>query len=227
MTQIQRYLDDTYYFTCTSEIISCGSDETGDFLILKENIFHPQGGGQPADIGWINDISVKIKKHPTGYVALYPVIPFNFSLGKIVVSKISAADRTCHAALHTTGHLLDWTMRQYGWIATRGHHFPNEARVEFSPMGSSTVQPEILSQQEIEIAIKTKLCNGGKITTWYDDNTRLCFIEGTEPTHCAGTHVDNLIKINAFSIKSIKNKKGILRISYDANHIPLRSDNDL
>nr|WP_275361794.1 hypothetical protein [Xenorhabdus bovienii] len=42
---------------------------------------------------------------------------------------------------------------------------------------------------------------------------------------CAGTHVDSLNKINEFTIKSVKFKKGTLRISYDASHIILRTDN--
>ncbi|WP_338884206.1 hypothetical protein [Xenorhabdus sp. TH1] len=225
MTQIQRYLDDTYCFFCTSEIIAIGSDDWGNWFILKENIFHPQGGGQPSDIGWVNDISVKIRKQPTSsQVAIYPELPLRHSLGDKVISKVSVADRISHAALHTTGHLLNWELRQYGWLATKGHHFPGESRVEFSPTGDQTIPLHQLPLQDIEAAIRIKLSDGKQVKTWYEGDIRLCLIEGTEPAPCAGTHVDNLKKINEFSIKSTKVKKGILRISYDASHIFLRSD---
>ncbi|CDL82089.1 alanyl-tRNA synthetase [Xenorhabdus szentirmaii] len=222
MRQIQHYLEDTYHFNAISDVIAHGADEWGQWIALRENIFHPQGGGQPADRGWVNDIPVTVRKQESGLVALYPVSPFSLSGETKVISVLSKDDRTHHAALHTAGHLLNWEMRRFGWMAIRGHHFPGESRVEFTASDSSAVQPDRLQPEEIEEIIRTRLCNGASITTWYEDGIRLCLIEGTEPMPCAGTHTDNLSKISMFSIKAIKFKKGTLRISYDAEHIALK-----
>jgi Ser-tRNA(Ala) deacylase AlaX len=138
-----------------------------------------------------------------------------------VIAKISEQDRLLHAALHTSGHLLNWELSQFGWKAIKGHHFPGESRVEFSPMDSNVLPSEQLPLQKVESSIKMKLHEGRKVTTWFEENDRLCLIEGCTPIPCAGTHVDDLNKIDEFSIKSIKFKKGILRISYDASHIAM------
>ncbi|EHY4895191.1 hypothetical protein K4I10_004351 [Salmonella enterica] len=222
MRQIQHYLEDTYCFRALSDIIASGSDECGQWIALKENIFHPQGGGQPADRGWVNDIPVTVRKQMSGLVTLYPASPFSLSGKTDIISVLSVDDRTRHAALHTAGHLLNQEMRRYGWSAVKGHHFPGESRVEFSASGSSFIHPDSLRPEEIEESIRMKIRSGAPVTTWYDGEIRWSQINGTEPIPCAGTHTDDISKISMFCIKAIRFKKDILRISYDAGHVSLR-----
>jgi Ser-tRNA(Ala) deacylase AlaX len=49
----KRYLDNSHLCTADSEIIDCGVDDKGNYVILNKTIFHPQGGGQPSDVGTI------------------------------------------------------------------------------------------------------------------------------------------------------------------------------
>jgi Ser-tRNA(Ala) deacylase AlaX len=222
MQQIQSYLDDTYRFQASSEIIEHGCDEMGEWFALKNNIFHPQGGGQPADIGWVNNIPVKVCRHSSGHIVVYPESSVILNGHEQVHSKLSVSDRLCHAALHTAGHLLNWELRQYGWQANAGHHFPGQSRVEFTAMGASTIPVDQLPVNEIEAGIIARMQGGGAVQTWFEGETRYCLIDGTENMPCAGTHVDNLNKLTGFKIKSVKFKKSTLRISYDAAHTELR-----
>ncbi|AFJ45839.1 hypothetical protein [Shimwellia blattae] len=221
MQQNQCYLEDTYRFNTVSSVIATGVDGGGQWIALQDNIFHPQGGGQPADTGWVNKIPVVVKKHPSGLVVLYPQSSFSPPVGTNVASAVSADTRVYHAALHTAGHLLNREMRQFGWIAVRGHHFPGESRVEFSAVESSAIPAERLDATDIESIICQCIQQGAAIRCWFEGATRLCQIDQSEPVPCAGTHTDDLARINAFSLKGIKFKKGTLRISYDAGHAPL------
>lgn len=222
MLQNQCYLEDTYRFNILSDVIATGADEGGQWIALQDNIFHPQGGGQPADLGWVNGIPVVVKKQESGLVVLYPQSPFSPPVETKVSSVVLADARVYHAALHTAGHLLNWEMRPFGWMAVRGHHFPGESRVEFSAIDTSAIPADRLDVAEIERIICQRLQKGAEIRSWFEGATRLCQINLTEAMPCAGTHTDDLAKISSFCIKSIKFKKGTLRISYDAGHIPLK-----
>lgn len=216
MSQHPRYMEDTYCFSIETQVIATGTDEHGEWIALQDNIFHPQGGGQPADIGWVNDIPVKIRKHPSGQVVAYPEQLIKIEENQPVKAKISAADRLNHSALHTAGHLLNSELKPFGWKAISGHHFPGESRVEFSPLGSQAVLVDNLPLKEIEESINAKLRDGAAVTAWLEGTTRITLIENTEPILCGGTHVNNINQISDFSLKAAKFKKGTLRLSYDA-----------
>ncbi|MGK8542476.1 hypothetical protein ACRS43_06520 [Enterobacter cloacae] len=186
MQQNQCYLEDTYRFNILSDVIATGADEGGQWIALQDNIFHPQGGGQPADLGWVNDIPVVVKKQESGLVVLYPQSPFSPPVETKVSSVVSADARAYHAALHTAGHLLNWEMRQFGWMAVRGHHFPGESRVEFSAIDASAI-PVIawrrLRLNELFASVcrrERKSAVGSRAPPGYArlTNQRLCLVPG-------------------------------------------------
>lgn len=50
----RTFLEDTYLFQHNGVYLSSGRDSKhGEFVILDDTIFHPQGGGQPTDKGTI------------------------------------------------------------------------------------------------------------------------------------------------------------------------------
>src|SRR3954471_19737900 len=51
MPTVPLYMQDATLLEADSEVTSQGSDERGTWLILDRTVFHPQGGGQPADKG--------------------------------------------------------------------------------------------------------------------------------------------------------------------------------
>lgn len=221
MKQVHFYLSDTYCFTKTGRIISKGRDEYGYWIMLDQNIFHPQGGGQPADIGFINNIPVRVKKNQLSDIVLYFESSHDFKLGQVVNMEIASDKRLHHAALHTGGHLLNDLLHSYGWIAQSGHHFPNESRVEFIAQGLEATPVDKIKLEEIKEKIDQCIYQDGIVEIWYEGEIRYCKIQGTEAIPCAGTHVSSLGKITNFTIKAIKFKKNTLRISYDCSHIDM------
>lgn len=213
------YLTDTYLYEIKTTILESGHDDDGQWVALTENIFHPQGGGQPADIGWINDEPVRIKKHSNGLIIAYLNPNQDLQSGDTVIVRVDKAQRQHHAALHTTGHLLSWVMSRFGWQGQKGHHFPNESRVEFSAIGDNATPIEQLDDKQIEMLVNQSISDDSPVLIGQRDTLRLCGVSEGDEVPCGGTHVASLGKIEQFSIKSMKYKKGILRISYDAKHI--------
>ena len=52
---VKEYLSDTYKFTSQDVVIQLSIDikDNSPIILLKNTIFHPQGGGQPSDSGVI------------------------------------------------------------------------------------------------------------------------------------------------------------------------------
>lgn len=215
--QNNLYLTDTYLYEIQTTILEQGLDEEGHWVALTENIFHPQGGGQPADTVWINEQPVRIKKHLNGLIVAY--VDQQFSLGSSVTAKIDGEKREYYAALHTMGHLLSWEMARFGWKGQKGHHFPDESRVEFSAISDDAIPVEQLNDQQIEQLVNVSLQGDHCVSIGQRGDLRLCSVIEGDEVPCGGTHVDSLGKICQFAIKSMKYKKGVLRISYDAKHI--------
>lgn len=212
------YLTNTYQYEVETVLLKQGSDEEGHWVALQDNIFHPQGGGQPADTAWVNNEPVRIKKHLNGLIVAYLPDGINLNLESTVAAAIDGEKRQRYAALHTAGHLLNWELRRFGWLAQKGHHFPDESRVEFCMMDGEVVPFEKLDSQYIEDIVNQSISSGRKVEIKQNDELRISYIDQTEEMPCGGTHVGSLDSITHFSIKSMKYKKGTLRISYDAQH---------
>lgn len=212
------YLSNTYQSEIETTVLEIGHDDEGHWVALKDNIFHPQGGGQPADTAWINNIAVRIKKQSSGLIVGYLPDGVIFSQENNVIAKVDKEKRQRYAALHTAGHLLNWELRRFGWLAQKGHHFPDESRVEFSMMKGDVTPFAELDSQYIEDIVNQSIRSGRTVTIKQQGDLRISYIDQTEEMPCGGTHVSSLDSIQCFSVKSMKFKKGTLRISYDAQH---------
>ena len=52
-----QYLADTYVWTGEATVLGTFSDSRGLAVVLDQTIFHPQGGGQPCDVGTLQPMS--------------------------------------------------------------------------------------------------------------------------------------------------------------------------
>jgi Ser-tRNA(Ala) deacylase AlaX len=123
---------------------------------------------------------------------------------------VDGSIRALHARLHSAGHLIGFSLEEFGWRAIKGHHWPSEARVVFEASGTSNT-PDL---QELECIVN------GLIKV---DHVRVLQLDGDErkvgfgnlPTyHCGGTHVARLKEIGKVVIEKIKEKKGQLSVFY-------------
>jgi Ser-tRNA(Ala) deacylase AlaX len=131
----------------------------GPFKVsLRDTVFHPQGGGQPSDIGVIS-----IDKEGENVCRLeVSFVQFNastslydhygaFSLGTIDCIKregfvnlaVDEAARQIHSRLHSAGHALDAAMNQLGFLSifapAKGYHFKDGPYVEYACKGGQEI----------------------------------------------------------------------------------------
>lgn len=120
-----------------AQIIACTAEVDGRYAIeLDRTLFHPQGGGQPADRGWIAGqvVETVIVRGDSVLHILSQALP----LGDVEM-KIDASARQLHARLHSAGHLLGLAGEQLGWQPVKAHHWPGEGRITFTSRNNAAL----------------------------------------------------------------------------------------
>ncbi|OCT51559.1 hypothetical protein CLCR_08952 [Cladophialophora carrionii] len=124
-------------------------------VVTQETIFHPQGGGQPSDVGVITSPSsgarftVSAVRHDAlndgvvlhlgrfADVSTSTTTKPSFTPGDTVTQAIDVDKRTLYSRLHTAGHVLGAAVRHLleheipGFDELKASHFPDSAACEF------------------------------------------------------------------------------------------------
>lgn len=197
----------------TTHIIDIGFDNKGKWVRLNESIFHPQGGGQKADKGFLNKIPVIHVSHTTdGEINHYIDENTSLSIGDNVFIEIEEHSRTVNTKLHTAGHFIAALIEENfnGLRAVGGHHWPGESRVEFE---GNALNQDVVSF--LEIAISKGIKEDIAIDVEGDPfKTRKIKIGHYASVPCGGTHLTSTCSLEGLRITKIKINKGLLRIGY-------------
>ena len=191
-------------------------------LRLDQTLFHPRGGGQPADRGVLvladgSGIAVPVndvRNGEDGAVDHVVAPDASFRLGDRVLMRIDAGSRLLHARLHSAGHVLALAGERIeaGLRGIAGHHWPGEARVEFEGNATNPEDFERALQSMLEEMQNANLPIGASLD---GDGRRAIAIGMAAPVPCGGTHVAETAAIGRIDIRKIRIKAGRVRVSYD------------
>ncbi|WP_318205650.1 alanyl-tRNA synthetase [Streptomyces sp. SCL15-4] len=213
------YLKDTYRFTVTTRVVDAGSGELGYWLTLQDNIFHPQGGGQPSDVGTVDETAARPFKAPeTDEHVVRLSCERPFTIGDEVTSAIDPEARRRHAALHTCGHVVDGFVRQLGFRHRVSNHFPGQARIEFDAGEGGKPDLQQLAAT-VEERTRQAIEADRKVYATEQGDRRIIGIDGLQEDPCGGTHVSSLGQLTGFSLRSVKIKGGVLKVGYVVEHV--------
>ncbi|HEO1573511.1 TPA: alanyl-tRNA editing protein [Klebsiella aerogenes] len=192
-----------------AQIVGCSAEADGRYAIeLDRTLFHPQGGGQPSDGGWIaGEPVMAVITH--GDSVLH-IVAQPLPEGEVEV-RIDASARQLHARLHSAGHLLGLAGEQFGWRPVKAHHWPGEGRITFAA-GAGATLPEasaLLAQvsawRQQDLPRRITFANGLRAVGF-----------GDLPAYpCGGTHVASLAALGNIVISQLKMKKGQMIVSYN------------
>lgn len=222
------YLQDTYLFESTANILGSWENDHGQYIILDRTIFYPQWGGQPSDTGTISSEGnlfevkmVRLDEH--GVVYHYGTfVNGKFEDKETLSLTVHSERRILNARNHSAWHLIDVAMKNI-WLAymkpSKWYHFIEWPYVEYIWNPEEPLEWVLIKlQSEIDILIKRYIPMVISYETTLkspDSKTpRYAYFEGYEGCGCGGTHVKNSGEIGKVEIRKIKMKDRAIRVCY-------------
>ncbi len=229
------YYTDHYTREFNAKVLWKNKTKHGTKIILDKTAFYPEGGGQPGDIGTLNNIEVKqVSKEGDSIIHL---IDGDLNIGDKVHGLIDWDHRYTLMKHHTGTHLVNGALRQllgeHIWQAGSQLGI-DEARFDFSHYKSVTEEEQKQIEQQANKFIKQGV-NVEKKTL--DRNTaeknfgfrlyqggvppgnciRVLNIPGIDVEACGGTHLNNTKEVEKIRIIKIERiQDGVNRVIFAA-----------
>jgi len=192
-----------------AQVIRCTEEPDGRYAIeLNQTLFHPQGGGQPADQGWIAGIAVEGVSLRGEHVV--HILSGALAQGEVEM-QVDKNVRERYSRWHSAGHLIGYAGEQAGWQPVKAHHWPGEGRITFMPGEPQGLLPDASALMAMIDGWKAD--NLPRHTEIESSRRKVRF--GDLPAYlCGGTHVKQLADIGMMQILGLKMKKGLLVVTY-------------
>ena len=196
------------HLTAELEVLSCTPHEGQFAVILQSTIFHPQGGGQPFDTGWLGESSVLRVTQEADRVVHYVDRPLEPGP---ITARVDEQRRALHSRLHSAGHLIGNVGETLGWMPIKAHHWPGEGKITFIRGEAAQAMEAETIQQQVNQWIAADYPRHMNL----EDGTRQVGFGELPAYACGGTHVHTLGELGRVSILAMSEKKGALSVRYE------------
>ena len=118
------FYQDSHMKEFDAKVLSCEKDKKGYRVILERTAFFPEGGGQYADTGWLDEAEVWDVKEKQGTV--HHITDRPLEVGKTVHGKISWEERFEKMQQHTGEHIISGLVHARFGYDNVGFHLGND-----------------------------------------------------------------------------------------------------
>ncbi|MBP5950190.1 MULTISPECIES: alanyl-tRNA editing protein [Pseudomonas] len=192
------------------EVLDCTPQENEFAVVLRATLFHPQGGGQPCDTGWIGEsLVLRVVQEPDRIIHF---VDRPVPLGMTCI-RVDEQRRCFNTRMHSAGHLIGHFIQTLGWTPIKAHHWPDEGRVQFKPGDDA----QEIDAQSVQLGIDQWVEHDlPRLTSLREGAREIGF--GELPAYgCGGTHVRSLKDLGTVTIASLSQKKGTLSVHYSVD----------
>ena len=172
---IKLYYQNSDKARATARILDFNKDDIGSYFIFNQTIFHPQGGGQPSDVGQLSLEGKKLnvvkltEDKDSGIIRHYidsqqsNELKGTDLIGKSITQTIDLEKRILYAQQHTGGHLLANIVESLApnLIGYNGYHFPDGPYVKFKVTAEKEGSTES-KEDKVELKEEPKKTKEGK-----------------------------------------------------------------
>lgn len=207
------YYENVYEKEFEAEVLACREMKNGYQILLNQSAFYPEGGGQPADHGFLNDIEVYDVHEKEEELLHYTKQPLE--VGTRVHGKIDWERRFDLMQQHSGEHMVSGLIHEaYGYENVGFHLGSDVITIDLSgPLSAEElaqieqkVNWKIWENAEVQIAypspeeLKTIPYRSKKELT---GKVRIVTFPGADICACCGTHVTHTGEIGMVKLLSV------------------------
>lgn len=197
------------------------------YAVLGDTILFPEGGGQPADHGWLGAIEVTDVQKAEGQVRHYLAAPAE--PGPVRV-RLDWERRFDHMQQHTGQHVLTaMAQERFGWATTAFHLGEERCDIELDVAETSPRDLASLEEQVAELiraarpvraqrvtleAYQTMQVRSRGLPEGHTGDVRLIEIEGLDLNTCGGTHVRSTAELETLKLLGTESLRGGTRLFF-------------
>lgn len=215
------YDENSHLKVFTATVLESRKAADGYFTLLDRTAFFPEGGGQPSDTGYINDVRVYDVQINDGVIYHYTEKPLE--AGQTVTGKIDFERRFRHMQNHTGEHIISGIVHRLYGLNNTGFHLGTEMTVDFDG--------ELTRAQldEVEELANRAVWENFPVTAYYpetdklehityrskkpiDGPVRIVEIKNTDICACCAPHVKSTGEIGCIKILDFFKNKGGVRL---------------
>lgn len=227
---------DSYIKEFTATVLECDERDGGYKILLNKTAFFPEGGGQPSDIGFLDDIEVFDVKEKGDKIYHYTDKPFEKD--KEVKGKINFERRFDFMQQHSAEHIASGIANKLFDCENVGFHLSEDiVTFDFDKMLS---REQI---NEIEILCNKAVFENNSIKAYYpnkdelkeleyrskkelDGAIRIVEIENADICACCAPHVNKTGEIGLIKLLGTEKLRGGIRIELKAGNRALTDYNE-
>ncbi len=214
------YYKNNYLSEFDSTVEDCFEENGKIKLILKETAFYPEGGGQPADTGFIDNVKVLDVQEKNNII--YHIVDKKINVGNNVKCKINFKERLNNMQSHTAEHIVSGLICKKFNTTNVGFHIGKDfVTMDFN----ITITENDLRKIEIEanhavyknipVVINIYSKEEAKKINYrskkeLNEDIRIVEIPGYDICACCGIHVNTTGQIGLIKLlKAEKYKSGV------------------
>jgi alanyl-tRNA synthetase len=227
MENKKLFYQNSYIQTFTSKIIKQEKDENGLwYIVLEETAFYPTGGGQPFDIGTINNIRVLNVEEIDGEIRHYLETPVKDTQG-ILNGQINWERRFDHMQQHAGQHILSAAFEEILNYKTVSFHLGEEVlTIDLDIEELTENEADIVEKRANQIILENRLIQSKWVSqaelSQYPlrkqpkvmENIRLVIIPEFDYNGCGGTHPSSTGQVGAIKILDWEKQRKKIRVRF-------------
>ena len=223
MTTEKLYYIDSHLFDFEATVLDCRETETGWAVLLDKTAFFPEGGGQPADTGFIDSIPVTDVQEQGGEILHFcgQALP----VGDHLPCRVEREQRLVRMQNHSGEHIVSGLAHRLYGCENVGFHMGEDCMtIDFDRELSwqQLMEVETLANRAVRdnLPVLCSFPEGKALRTLeyrskldLTENVRIVEIPGIDRCACCAPHVARTGEIGLIKILDAERHRGGVRLS--------------